>query len=243
MDEQILIALFTGATLPLLWIVILFYKNRKKELMYNIKIAQTLGHAAAIRDHETGAHNFRVAYMASIIGEELGMKRKELQALMKGAFLHDVGKIGIADKILLKNGPLNEKEWEKMKLHPILGKELLEEMPWFYDALDVIVHHHERFDGSGYPDKLKGYNIPLNARIFAIIDVFDALLATRPYKKALSYEKAIEIMKEHSGTHFDAEIFEKFLLYAPEFAQITQTHSITQLRKLLAIKRKKIFGL
>jgi len=238
-----LLIFFAGATLPLFFVIISFYKNQKIELMYNIKIAQMLGHAAAIRDHETGAHNFRVAYMASIIGEALGMKRKELQALMKGAFLHDVGKIGIADKILLKAGPLSAKEWERMKLHPLLGKELLEEMPWFDDALDVIVHHHERFDGSGYPNQLKGYEIPVNARIFAIIDVFDALLARRPYKKALAYDEAIEIMKKHSGTHFDSEIFEKFLFYAPEFAQITNTHSIAQLRKILEIRRKKIFGL
>ena len=243
MDEQTLLTLLAGAIFPLLWIAIISYKNRKMELIYNIKIAQTLGHAAAIRDHETGAHNFRVAYMASIIGEALSMKRKELQALMKGAFLHDVGKIGIADKILLKNGPLDEVEWERMKLHPLLGKELLKEMPWFHDALDIIMYHHERFDGSGYPNQLKGYDIPLNARIFAIIDVFDALLATRPYKKALSYDEAIKIMKKHSGTHFDSEIFEKFLLYAPEFAQITNTHSIAQLRKGLEQRRKKIFGL
>lgn len=243
MDKQTLLTLLVGAALPLLWIVIISYKNRKIELMYNIKIAQTLGHVAAIRDHETGAHNFRVAYMASIIGEALKMKRRELQALMKGAFLHDVGKIGIADKILLKNGSLNEEEWARMKLHPLLGKELLEDMPWFHDALDVVFCHHERFDGSGYPNQLKGYDIPLNARIFAIIDVFDALLATRPYKKALSYDEAIEIMKKHSGTHFDPEIFEKFLPYAPEFERITNTHSIAQLRKLLEIKRKKIFGM
>ena len=243
MGEQTLLTLLAGAVLPLLVVVVLFYKKQKMELMYNIKIAQTLGNAAAIRDHETGAHNFRVAYMASIIGEALGMKRRNLQALMKGAFLHDVGKIGIADKVLLKNGPLDAQEWEQMKLHPLLGKELLEDMPWFHDALDVIIHHHERFDGSGYPDKLRGYDIPLNARIFAIIDVFDALLAKRPYKKALSYDEAIEIMKQSSGTHFDAEIFDKFLFYAPEFAQITNTHSIAQLRKRLELRRKKIFGL
>ncbi len=243
MNETTLLTLLAGAIFPLIWLVRVSFKNQKMELTYNIKIAQTLGHAAALRDHETGAHNFRVAYMASIIGEALGMKRKDLQALMKGAFLHDVGKIGIADKILLKNGPLNAEEWERMKLHPLLGKDLLKEMPWFHDALDVIVYHHERFDGSGYPDKLKGYKIPLNARIFAIIDVFDALLSSRPYKKSLSYDEAIKIMSEHSGTHFDAKIFEKFLLYAPEFAQITNTHSIAQLQKKLEIRRKKIFGL
>ena len=130
-----------------------------------------------------------------------------------------------------------------MKQHPILGKKLVEDIPWFEDALDVIVHHHERFDGSGYPDKLKGYKIPLNARIFAIIDVFDALLALRPYKKALSYEETIQIMKHNKGTHFDPQIFEKFLTFAPDFAQIIATHSISQLQEKLEKKRKEIFGL
>lgn len=243
MNETNIIMFLLGASIPSILFAITYHNKKKMALAYNIKIAQSLGHASAIRDHETGAHNFRVAYMASIIGEALHMNQKSLQALMKGAFLHDVGKIGIADKILLKNGPLNEEEWARMKLHPILGKELVEDMPWFKDALDVIVHHHERFDGNGYPDKLKGHKIPLNARIFAIIDVFDALLASRPYKKALSYEEAIEIMKQNNGTHFDPQIFEKFLSFAPDFAQVTATHSITQLREKLEAKRKKIFGL
>ena len=115
MNEQILLSFLAGMALPLLAVIFIFYKKRKMELMYNIKIAQVLGHTAAIRDHETGAHNIRVAYMASIIGEALGMKRKKLQALIKGAFLHDIGKIGIPDNILLKEGSLDEKVIELMK--------------------------------------------------------------------------------------------------------------------------------
>jgi len=243
MNETNLIILLLGAFFSSALFAITYQDKKKMALAYNIKIAQALGHAAAIRDHETGAHNFRVAYMSSIIGEALHLNKKSLQALMKGAFLHDVGKIGIADEILLKNGPLDEEEWVKMKLHPILGKELVEDMPWFDDALDVIVHHHERFDGTGYPDKLKGYKIPLNARIFAIIDVFDALLASRPYKEALSYKTAIEIMKKNNGTHFDPQIFEKFLTFAPDFAEMIAIHTTTQLSGKLKEKRKKIFGL
>lgn len=243
MNEMNLIIFLFGAFFPSVLFVITYQGKKKMALAYNIKIAQVLGHAAAIRDNETGAHNFRVAYMASIIGEALHLNKKALRALMKGAFLHDVGKIGIADAILLKNGSLNAEEWKKMKLHPLLGRELVADMSWFDDALDVIVHHHERFDGTGYPDKLKGYEIPLNARIFAIIDVFDALLALRPYKEALPYEEAIEIMKQNNGTHFDPQIFEKFLTFAPGFAEIIATHTSTQLGEKLKERRKKIFGL
>ena len=243
MLETTLLAGLAGAVLPSWFWRVTHYNKKKMELAYNIKIAQALGNASTIRDHETGAHNFRVAYMASKIGEALGMSKKALQALMKGAFLHDVGKIGIPDKILLKNTSLNDEEWETMKNHPILGKELLENMPWFGDALDVIVHHHERFDGSGYPDGLKGYDIPLNARIFAIIDVFDALLAKRPYKKAFSYDEAITIMKNSNNTHFDPEILDKFFTFAPDFEDIISNNSQSELKSKLEARRKKIFGL
>ena len=243
MNETNLIILLLGAFFPSALLVFVYQDKKKMALAYHIKIAQALGHAASLRDHGTGAHNLRVAYMATIIGEALHLKKKALQALMKGAFLHDIGKIGIADAILLKEGPLNEEEWAKMKLHPILGQELVEDMPWFDDALDVIVHHHEKFDGTGYPDKLKGYKIPLNARIFAMIDVFDALLASRPYKKALPYEKAIAIMKENKGTHFDPKLFELFLTFAPDFAEMIATHTTAQLGEKLKERRKKIFGL
>ncbi len=243
MLETILLAGAAGAALPSWFWGATHHNKKRMELSFHIKIAQSLGHAAAIRDHGTGAHNFRVTYMSSIIGETLNLKKKSLQALMKGAFLHDIGKIGIPDKILLKNGPLNDKEWETMKLHTILGKELIEDMPWFNDAMDVIIHHHERFDGTGYPYGLKGENIPLNARIFAIIDVFDALMSTRPYKKAFSYTDSLTIMKNHVNTHFDPKILGKFFIYAPDFSDTISNNSIEDLKLKLIERRKKIFGL
>lgn len=233
----------SGMIAPTLAWRVEYLRKKKMELVYNIKVAQSLGHAATIRDHDTGAHNFRVTYMASILGEALGMDRVSLQGLMKGAFLHDVGKIGIPDRILLKNGPLDEEEWNIMKMHPILGVELVEQMPWFEDASSVILHHHEKFDGSGYPYGLIGENISLNARIFAIIDVFDALLAVRPYKKALTLNEAIEIINHQSGSHFDPTIVERFLLLAPEFATIIANNTQDELKAKLEARRKKIFGI
>ena len=162
---------------------------------------------------------------------------------MKGAFLHDIGKIGIPDKILLKNDRLNDDEWKQMKLHPILGKELIADMPWFNDALDVVVHHHEKFDGTGYPDNLKGNDIPLNARIFAIIDVFDALISIRPYKNPFSYDEAIKIMKNSSGTHFDPTLLDIFFKFTSIFADIIKNDTMEGVKLKLEKKRKKIFGL
>ena len=217
--------------------------KKKIELQYRIRIAQTLGHAATLRDHETGKHNLRVTYIAGFFGEDLGLDKATLQTLMKGAFLHDVGKIGIKDSILLKNGSLDKEEWKEMQFHPIYGKELLENMPWFKEATAVVMHHHEKYDGTGYPEKLKGKKIPLVARIFAIIDVFDALLNARPYKKAFSLEETLEILQDGSSTHFDPEILEKFLFNAPKYTQDITNKTEKELHSMLEMKRKTIFGI
>ena len=225
----------------------LFYVQRlntkKSELQYRIRIAQTLGHAASLRDHETGAHNFRVTYISACFGEDLGLDKATLQTLMKGAFLHDVGKIGIKDSILLKHGALNNQEWKEMKLHPIYGKELLVNMPWFKTAIDIVMYHHEKYNGTGYPKKLKAEEIPFLARIFAIIDVFDALLNARPYKKAFSLEETLKILKDGASTHFDPELLNKFLLNAPKYVQDIANKTDKELQSMLEMKRKKIFGI
>ena len=208
-----------------------------------IHIAKALGHAATLRDHETGEHNIRVAYIASCFGEDLDLDNQTLQALTKGAFLHDIGKIGIKDSILLKNGALDEKERKEMQLHPILGKELLIDMPWFDDAIAVVMYHHEKYDGTGYPSKLKGEDIPLVARIFAIIDVFDALINARPYKKAFSLDRTLEILQDGSSTHFDPELLDNFLLNAPKYTQDIANKTEKELQSMLEMKRDKIFGI
>jgi len=217
--------------------------NKKTKLHYRVLIAQTLGHAATLRDHETGAHNFRVAYIASCFGEDLGLNKATLQNLMKGAFLHDIGKIGIKDSILLKNGPLDKQQRKEMEFHTILGEELLVDMPWFKEAVAVVLYYHERYDGTGYPKKLKGKNIPYIARIFAIIDVFDALMNVRPYKKAFSLEETLKILQEGLGTHFDPQLLEKFLLNVAKYTQDITNKTDKELKTMLEMKRKKIFGI
>ncbi len=191
-------------------------ENEKLLLASNLATIKYLGDAIALRDSDTSLHNFRVTLYAIAMGEELKLSPKEMRTLIKGAFLHDVGKIGIKDNILLKSGTLTEKEFDVMKTHVELGKEIVSKDPWFRDALDVIHYHHEKFDGQGYPNGMQKDEIPLNARIFAIVDVFDALTSDRPYRSAYRLEKAQEVMKEGAGTHFDPELLEVFLKISPE---------------------------
>jgi len=177
----------------------------------NLQIMAVLGAAISKRDSETNSHNYRVTLYALAIGEELGLNDTQMAALLKGSFLHDVGKIGISDNILLKPGSLTDEEYAQMKKHVIYGQEIISRSPWLSDASDIITYHHEHYDGKGYMKGLKGEEIPLNARIFAIVDVFDALTSSRPYKEAYSYAKSIEILKEQSGTHFDPELLALFI--------------------------------
>lgn len=172
----------------------------------NIGVLEVLGSAIAKRDHGTSAHNYRVTFYAFKLGSITGHPEQDMRSLIKGAFLHDVGKIGISDAILLKEGSLTGHEFEIMKKHVRHGSEIIGAYPWLQDCLDVVLHHHEKFDGTGYIEGLKGHDIPKNARIFAVADVFDALTSARPYKRALTYEETIEIMRQASGSHFDPEI-------------------------------------
>ncbi len=191
-------------------------ENEKLLLASNLSTVKSLGDAIALRDSETSLHNFRVTLYAIALGEEIGLSGRKMRSLIKGAFLHDVGKIGIADSILLKRGSLTEQEFNVMKTHVELGIEIVEKDPWFNDALEVIRYHHEKYEGGGYPQGIERDMIPLNARIFAIVDVFDALTSERPYKKSYKLEKACSILREGSGTHFDAELLDIFLKISPE---------------------------
>jgi HD-GYP domain-containing protein (c-di-GMP phosphodiesterase class II) len=216
--------------------------RRRLQLEYNIRMAQSLGRAATLRDHETGAHNYRVTYLASLFGEACGLDRLVIRSLMKGAFLHDVGKIGIPDAILLKQGPLDERERAVMREHPVMGVNLLSDMPWFQDAIPVVRHHHEHFDGTGYPDGLVGEAIPFVARIFAVVDVFDALLAARPYKSAFPMQKVLSAIEEGCTRHFDTAIGEAFLRHAPDFSNQVLGRSERELKEMLELRRRRIFG-
>ncbi len=176
----------------------------------NIDTLETLGNAIAQRDSDTNAHNYRVSIYAARIGEEMSLPNQTMRSLIKGSFLHDLGKIGITDAILLKPGKLDDKEFEIMKTHVVKGRDIIQRSKWLHDALDVVLDHHEKMTGKGYPRGLAGEDIPVTARIFAIADVFDALTSKRPYKEAWSFEEAMEIMEEGKGSHFDPLLLDTF---------------------------------
>ncbi|MCX8061629.1 MAG: HD domain-containing protein [Anaerolineales bacterium] len=174
---------------------------------------QSWANALDLRDHGTERHTSRVAELAQEFARYLGLSEEEIVALKRGALLHDVGKMVISDRILNKKTPLTDEEWLTIKQHPLYGYVMLRPIEYLKDSLEVIYCHHEKWDGSGYPQGLKGADIPLKARIFSVIDVFDALITERPYREAWGYEDAIEHIRSRSGTDFDPTIVEKFLVW------------------------------
>lgn len=197
----------------------LVVKNFRRALSLleaHIGMLEALGRAIAKRDSDTGAHNYRVAWVAARLGEEAGLDTAQMRSLIAGAFLHDVGKIGIPDAILLKPGKLDTQEFAVMQQHVELGGQIAGETGFLLSAREVIESHHEKWDGSGYPKKLAGAAIPLAARIFCIADVYDALRAQRPYKEPFSRDKALGIMLEGKGKHFDPALLAIFERIADE---------------------------
>ena len=184
---------------------------KNKELIQsNINTLISLGNAIAKRDSDTNEHNYRVTYYSLKIAQKMQLDKNTIQAIIKGAFLHDIGKIAISDNILLKPGKLNDSEFEVMKTHVISGLDIVKNDPWLSDAQKVIINHHEKVDGSGYPNGIKDTEIPLEARIFAVADVFDALTSKRPYKEPFSVEKSMDILHKDAGTHFDLQVVNCF---------------------------------
>ena len=167
--------------------------------------------AMDLRDKETEGHTRRVTEMTLRIAHELGIKEEEIVHIRRGALLHDMGKMGIPDSILLKPGPLTDEEWIIMKRHPVYAYEMLHQIEYLRPALDIPYCHHEKWDGTGYPRGLKAEEIPLAARIFAVVDVWDALCSDRPYRPAWPKEKVREHIRSLSGTHFDSNVVEVFL--------------------------------
>ncbi len=164
------------------------------------------------REHETEVHSLRVAAYATRIGRELGMARDGLDRLEQAALLHDVGKIGVPDRILLSERALTEPEWETMKKHPGVGRRLLEPVPGLQDVAEVVYTHHERYDGLGYPRGLKRDAIPYAARVFAVADAFDAMTTPRPYRKeGMSCEAARGEIQREAGQAFDPKVVDAFL--------------------------------
>lgn len=184
--------------------------NMELMLAYDATI-EGWSRALDLRDKETEGHTQRVTEMVLTLAEKLGMSDMEKTDLRRGALLHDIGKMGIPDSVLLKPGPLSESEWEIMRQHPNYALQMLSPIPYLKRALDIPYCHHEKWDGSGYPRGLKGETIPLSARLFSIVDVYDALTSDRPYRAAWSREKVYHYIQEQSGTSFDPHIVQVFL--------------------------------
>lgn len=208
-------------------------RKAREVLDSHISMMESLGRAIAKRDSDTGEHNYRVAWISARIAEEMGLTGHAMQALIAGSFLHDVGKIGIPDAILLKPGKLDEEEFTIMRTHVALGEEIVTGMGWLDDANAVVAGHHEKWDGSGYPRQLKGNAIPLAARIFAVADVFDALSSKRPYKLPMPFDKVMEILEKDTGTHFDAAVMAVFRKLAVDISQRLENSSESHARQLL----------
>jgi PAS domain S-box-containing protein/putative nucleotidyltransferase with HDIG domain len=170
-------------------------------------------HALSLRDMETVEHSRRVTEMTVKLARALGMNDDQLVQVRRGALLHDIGKMSIADSILRKTGPLDEVEWTQMRKHPDYARQMLAPIEFLHPATAIPVSHHEKWDGKGYPQGLKGKQIPLEARIFAIVDVWDALTSDRPYRTAWPEEKVRQYLQEQSGKHFDPKIVEAFFKY------------------------------
>jgi putative nucleotidyltransferase with HDIG domain len=164
-----------------------------------------------LRDEETEGHTIRVVKLTLQMARELGISEEELAHIHHGALLHDIGKMAIPDRILLKPGPLTKKEWEVMRQHPVFAYNFLSPITYLRPAIDIPYCHHEKLDGKGYPRGLKGNEIPFAARVFTVVDVWDALTSNRPYRKAWSKEQTINYIQEKVGTHFDPQVVEAFL--------------------------------
>jgi len=185
-------------------------RTRALEASYESTL-QSLVTALDFRDNETQGHSTRVVEYAMMVSRSLGIDEPELTPIRRGALLHDIGKIGVPDAILRKPGKLTEDEWVEMRRHPQIGFEMLRRIPFLESCLPIVRSHQERWDGSGYPDGLRGEAIPLGARIFAVVDTFDAMTSDRPYRAALSIEEARAEVRKFAGSQFDPRVAEAFL--------------------------------
>jgi putative nucleotidyltransferase with HDIG domain len=167
--------------------------------------------ALDLRDQETEGHTQRVTEMTMRLAREMGVPEPELVHYRRGALLHDIGKIGIPDKILRKPGPLNDEEHAIMCTHPVLARNMLSPIPYLRPSLDIPFGHHERWDGTGYPQGLCGEDIPLAARVFSVVDVYDALRFDRPYRKAWDHVRVVDHVRRGAGTAFDPAVVEAFV--------------------------------
>ena len=207
----------------------------------NVQLMQVLGNAVAARDDVTNSHNYRVTLSAIRLAQSVGLEKDQIRDLIAGAFLHDVGKIGVPDAVLRKPGSLDADEISQMRRHVDLGLAIIDQSSWLAGAKDVIECHHERFDGSGYPQGLRGEQIPVTARIFAVVDVFDALITRRPYKQAMSFDQTMAQLAAGRGSHFDPRILDLFTRIAESLYHEYQQADLADLEQTLAASIRQYF--
>lgn len=189
-----------------------------------VSVVRTLVSAVDSRDPYTCGHSERVALYAKRLAQEIGLDDDECEKVYLTGLLHDLGKIGISDSVLKKCGPLSEEEFAEIQRHPDLGWAILQELEQFNYVLPGVLHHHERFDGKGYPDKLRGEDTPLEGRLLAVVDSFDAMTSDRPYRVGMPIEKAIQILGDGAGTQWDASLVDAFLRVLPDIVEIRRSY-------------------
>jgi len=202
--------------------------QRTEELrLSRLQVVQKLGKAAEYRDEETGSHILRMSHCCALLAGAIGWSDVDCELILNASPMHDIGKIGIPDAILLKPGKFEPHEWEIMKTHAALGSNLLEgdNSPLMRMAREIALTHHEKWDGSGYPNGLAGQAIAQAGRIAALADVFDALTSERPYKKAWEVDAALDLIRQNKGKHFDPDLVDVFLLEIPGILQIREQFS------------------
>src|SRR6185503_16551283 len=213
---------------PILGVTYLTYKNYLEKVQASIRhveevtdlhlrTIEALAIAIDAKDEVTHDHVHRVQIYATGLARQFGLSDAEIEALKAGALLHDIGKLAVPDYILNKPDKLTTAEFDKMKVHTIVGAEILARVEFPYPVVPVVRHHHERWDGRGYPDGLSGDQIPMTARILAVVDCFDAVREDRQYRKAMTREQAVDLISSGSGTMYDPEVVNMFLEYLPQF--------------------------
>lgn len=197
---------------------------------------KALVQALETRDFETHGHSERVVTFSLRLGHEIGLDKDAMRDLELGALLHDIGKIGVPDAVLRKPAKLNEEEWAKMRLHPQHGQMILRNIPFLEGAGRIVAQHHEQWDGSGYPQGLRGEAIDIGARIFAVVDAFDAMVSDRVYRKGRSYDAALEELERCSGQQFDPVIVEAFKRIPPQDWEILRERSLMEKQEVLSFQ-------
>ena len=195
-----------------------YEKNLELERIFTAKLNRTyegtlkaLSSALDLRDHETWGHSARVIGYAVAIAKKMGLPPQEIRILAWGGFLHDIGKIGVKDSILLKEDKLTPEEWREIKRHPYIGYDMIRQVDFLEEAAEIVLFHHERYDGTGYPMGLCKDEIPLKARIFSVADTFDAMTSNRPYRRPRSVSEAIKVIRSQAGRQFCPECVKAFL--------------------------------